>query len=104
PLALVTRLNTRDSYHFNFGMTPNDRQRNYLQQLMLGRDQAKELRAFNLTPFLRRLYDALYDERIREFGALSRRRAGRAVLGAAGTSIVTALAVADSPGCTSADA
>jgi ATP-binding cassette subfamily B protein len=93
PLAYVTRLNTRDSYHFNFGMTPNDRQRNYLQQLMLGRDQAKELRAFNLTPFLRRLYDELYDERIREFRALSRRRALRAVGGAAGTSAVTALAV-----------
>jgi ATP-binding cassette subfamily B protein len=93
PLAWVTRLNTRDSYHFNFGMTPNDRQRNYLQQLMLGRDQAKELRAFNLTPFLRRLYDALYDERIAEFGALSRRRALRAIGGAAGTSVVTALAV-----------
>src|SRR5438876_8220449 len=89
----MTRLNTRDSYHFNFGMTPNDRQRNYLQQLMLGRDQAKELRAFNLTPFLRRLYDELYDERIREFRALSRRRALRAVGGAAGTSAVTALAV-----------
>jgi ATP-binding cassette, subfamily B, bacterial len=93
PLAYVTRLNTRDSYHFNFGMTPNDRQRNYLQQLMLGRDQAKELRAFNLTPFLRRLYDSLYDERIAEFRALSRRRALRAIGGAAGTSVVTALAV-----------
>src|SRR5436305_665735 len=72
PLAYVTRLNTHDSYHFNFGMTPNDRQRNYLQQLMLGRDPAKQLWAFNLTPFLRRLYDELYDERIREFRALSR--------------------------------
>ena len=27
PLVFVTRLNTRDSYLFSFGMTPNDRQR-----------------------------------------------------------------------------
>src|SRR6185503_2355965 len=63
PLALVTRLNSRDTYRFAWGMTPNDRQRNYLQSLMIGRDQAKELRAFNLAPYLRRLYDDLYDER-----------------------------------------
>jgi ATP-binding cassette subfamily B protein len=93
PLVFVTRLNTRDSYLFAFGMTPNDRQRTYLQSLMIGRDEAKELRAFNLAPFLRGLYDALYDERISEFRKLSRRRALRAVLGAAGTSAMTALAV-----------
>ena len=94
PLALVTRLNTRDTYGFAWGMTPNDRQRSYLQSLMMGRDQAKELRAFNLAPFLRRLYDALYDERIAEFRKLSRRRALRAMAGATGTSAVTAIAVA----------
>jgi ATP-binding cassette, subfamily B, bacterial len=93
PLAWVTRMNARDSYEFNFGMTPNDRERAYLQHLMLGRDPAKELRAFNLTPFLRRLYDGLYDERIGDVRALSRRRALRAVAGALGTSVVTALAV-----------
>jgi ATP-binding cassette subfamily B protein len=74
-------------------MTPNDRQRSYLQSLMIGRDQAKELRAFNLAPFLRGLYDDLYDERIAEFRKLSRRRAIRAILGAACTSVMTALAV-----------
>ena len=93
PLVFVTRLNTRDSYLFSFGMTPNDRQRTYLQSLMIGRDEAKELRAFNLAPFLRGLYDALYDERISEFRKLSRRRAVRAILGAVGTSAMTALAV-----------
>ena len=93
PLVFVTRLNTRDSYLFSFGMTPNDRQRTYLQSLMMGRDEAKELRAFNLAPFLRGLYDALYDERISEFRKLSRRRAVRAILGAVGTSAMTALAV-----------
>jgi ATP-binding cassette subfamily B protein len=93
PLVFVTRLNTRDSYAFAWGMTPNDRQRSYLQSLMMGRDPAKELRAFSLAPFLRGLHDNLYDERISEFRKLSRRRALRALLGATSTSAMTALAV-----------
>jgi ABC-type multidrug transport system fused ATPase/permease subunit len=93
PLALVTRLNSRDTYVFSFGMTPNDRQRNYLLSLMTGRDQAKELRAFDLAPFVRGLYDTLYEERIGEFRRLSRRRALRALLGAASSSAVAAVGV-----------
>jgi ATP-binding cassette, subfamily B, bacterial len=92
PLAYVVRLNTRDLYLFSFGMTPNDRQRLYLQTLMLGRDEAKEVRAFDLAPYLRRLHGKLYDERIREYRALARRRGTRAVFGSMGTSAVTAIA------------
>jgi hypothetical protein len=38
-------------------MTPNDRMRMYLQHLLLDRNPAKELRTFQLAPFLRRRYD-----------------------------------------------
>jgi ATP-binding cassette, subfamily B, bacterial len=72
PLWLASRLNSRDYYHFSFGMTQNDRQRAYLQNLLLGRNAAKEVRAFQLAPFLRRRYDRLYDERILELRALAR--------------------------------
>jgi ATP-binding cassette subfamily B protein len=94
PLWLVTRMNTRDTYRFSFGMTPNDRQRNYLQYLLLSRDPAKEIRAFELAPFLRRRYDRLYDERIAELRALARRRTFRSLVGALASSGVTAVAVA----------
>ena len=94
PLWIVTRLNTRDTYRFAFGMTPNDRQRNYLQYLLLSRDPAKEIRAFELAPFLRRRYDRLYDERIAEARALARRRTFRSLAGALTSSAVTAGAVA----------
>jgi ATP-binding cassette subfamily B protein len=94
PLWIVQRLNTRDTYRFSFGMTPNDRQRNYLQYLLLSRDPAKEIRAFELAPFLRRRYDRLYDERIAEARALARRRTSRSLAGALASSLVTAAAIA----------
>lgn len=94
PLWLVTRTNTRDSYRFAFGMTPNDRQRNYLQNLLLGRDSAKEVRAFNLAPFLRKRYDRLYDERLKELRAVARRRTVRTLAGSLTSSGVAAGAAA----------
>ena len=93
PLWIVQRMNTRDTYRFSFGMTPNDRQRNYLQFLLLSRDPAKEIRAFELAPFLRRRYDRLYDERIAEARALARRRTFRSLAGALASSGVTAVAI-----------
>lgn len=83
PLAVASRLNTRDTYAYVFGMTPRDRKRAYLQSLMLAREPAKEIRAYNLAPYLLRLYNKLYDERITELRQLVRRRMTRAVVGAA---------------------
>ncbi len=89
PLWIVASLNTRDLYHFTRGMTPNERQRNYLQNVLMGRNPAKEVRAFNLARFLRGRYDRLYDERIAELRALARRRTGRSLLGSLASSGVT---------------
>jgi ATP-binding cassette, subfamily B, bacterial len=89
PLLIVASLNTRDLYHFSRGMTPNDRQRNYLQSVLMGRNPAKEVRAFNLASFLRTRYDRLYDERIDELRKLARRRTGRSLLGSLAQSAVT---------------
>jgi ATP-binding cassette subfamily B protein len=89
PLLVVASLNTRDLYHFSRGMTPNDRQRNYLQSVLMGRNPAKEVRAFNLASFLRSRYDRLYDERIDELRKLARRRTGRSLLGSLAQTAVT---------------
>jgi ATP-binding cassette subfamily B protein len=89
PLWVVASLNTRDLYHFTHGMTPNERQRNYLQNVLMGRNPAKEVRAFNLARFLRGRYDRLYDERIAELRSLARRRTGRSLLGSLASSGVT---------------
>src|SRR5918994_332096 len=89
PLWVVASLNTRDLYHYTRGMTPNDRQRGYLQNVLMGRNAAKEVRAFNLAGFLRRRYDTLYDERIAELRKLAKRRTGRALVGSVTSSAVT---------------
>jgi ATP-binding cassette, subfamily B, bacterial len=93
PLWIASSLNSRDVYHVMWGMTPNDRQRGYLQHLLLDRDPAKELRAFQLAPFLRRRYDRLYDEKIAEVRAVARRRAVRSVAGSLTSAGIAAVAV-----------
>jgi ATP-binding cassette, subfamily B, bacterial len=88
PLWIVASLNTRDLYRFTRGMTPNERQRHYLQNVLMGRNPAKEVRAFNLARFLRGRYDTLYDERIAELRSLARRRTGRSLIGSLAASAV----------------
>jgi ATP-binding cassette, subfamily B, bacterial len=89
PLWIVSTLNTRDLYEFSWGMTPADRQRHYIQDILMGRNAAKEVRAFNLASFLRGRYDRLYDERIDELRKLARRRTGRSLIGSLTSSGVT---------------
>ena len=89
PLWIVASLNTRDLYHFSRGMTPGDRQRSYLQNVLMGRNSAKEVRAFNLASFLRERYDRLYDERLDELRGLAKRRTARSLLGSLTSSAVT---------------
>jgi ATP-binding cassette subfamily B protein len=93
PLAVIARRNTRDTYRLAFNLTTSDRRRMYLRSLLLGRDQAKEIRALNLARFIRRLYDDLYDERISELRKLARRRVTRGLVGAFGMSSVSALGI-----------
>jgi ATP-binding cassette, subfamily B, bacterial len=89
PLWIVAALNTRDLYRFTREMTPNERQRHYLQNVLMGRNPAKEVRAFNLARFLRGRYDRLYDERLSELRSLARRRTGRSLVGSLASSGVT---------------
>jgi ATP-binding cassette, subfamily B, bacterial len=94
PLWIVASLNTRDLYEFSRGMTPGDRQRHYLQNILMGRNAAKEVRSFNLASFLRGRYDRLYDERIAELRKLARRRTGRSLVGSLTSSGVTVATIA----------
>jgi ATP-binding cassette subfamily B protein len=91
PLWFVSARNSRDLYTFSRAMTPIDRKRDYLRALLTRRDTAKEVRAFDSTPFLRARYDRLYDQRIAELRALARRRTARALLGAVTSAGMTAL-------------
>ena len=94
PLWIVASRNTRDLYEWTRGMTPNDRERNYLQQILTRRDPAKEVRSFGTAQFLRERYDRLYDERMRELRLLARRRMVRSLIGSLGATAVTVASVA----------
>ena len=74
PLVLIGRRVTRKTYGFRLWRTPGERERNYLTQLLTGKDEAKEVRAFNLRPHLRARYDRLYDEYFVEYRKLARTR------------------------------
>lgn len=53
-------------------MTPNDRERHYLSDLLSGRDAAKEIRSFGIASYLRARYEGLYDARIAALRKMAR--------------------------------
>jgi ATP-binding cassette subfamily B protein len=64
PLVIASILNSSRTYDFEYLLTPRNRERGYLMELLTGRDAAKEIRAFNATRFLRERHDAIVDERL----------------------------------------
>jgi ATP-binding cassette subfamily B protein len=93
PLWLATIRNGRATYDLAVEMTAADRERTYLQEALTGRVEAKELRLFSLTAFLRRRYDDLYARRIGELRRVARLRMRRSLLANAGATVVTLLGV-----------
>jgi ATP-binding cassette subfamily B protein len=83
--------NSRETYSFEYAMTPEGRERAYLLDLLTERDAAKEVRLFGLGPYLRGRYKALTDERLRRLRTFLRARLKVTLLatlaGAAGTAI-----------------
>jgi ATP-binding cassette subfamily B protein len=74
PLWMASTRNSRAFYRFFWRRTPLERRIAYLWHLMTGKDPAKELRAFDLSPFLLERHGALYDERLDDLRKLVRQR------------------------------
>ena len=64
PVTLSNLRVGRALYPFDVEQTPTDRERNYVQNLLVGKDAAKDLRAYNLTGYLKARFDSLYARRI----------------------------------------
>jgi ATP-binding cassette subfamily B protein len=97
PAWLVASRRSESFWRFFWRMTPRDRERRYLADVLSGRDEAKEVRAFGLAGYLRDRYDRLYEERIRELRQVARRHLAFslvATLGIAVVLLVTLLLVA----------
>ena len=78
-------------HQFTWKMTPNDRKRGYVMSLFTGRDQAKEVRVFGLTTYLRALYEQLSDERLASLLLHLRDRARLSFIGSLGSSLLQAV-------------
>jgi ABC-type multidrug transport system fused ATPase/permease subunit len=90
-----------DAYwRFAYSLTPRDRERGYIAQLLTDRDPAKEVRAMGLAGFLRGRHDRLYEERVTELAAVTRRQlkwallAGITTAAIVGTTLALLLALA----------
>jgi len=94
PAWLAAVSASRVAHRFSIEQTERDRERAYLRMVLHGKDEAKELRAFDLGPFLRRRHDRLYDERIADLRAMVARRLRLGLVGGLMTSLLAAGAVA----------
>jgi hypothetical protein len=90
----MATVGSRAFYEFSWGMTPNDRRRAYVRWTITNRDSAKEVIAFGHGPFLRKLWERLYAERIAELRKLVRRRIGIALVGSVSAALLTVVPVA----------
>jgi ATP-binding cassette subfamily B protein len=93
PLLVSSVLNSQRTYRFEYLLTPRNRERSYLMEVLTGREAAQEIRAFNATRYLRERYDVLTAERL---GMLQEFVAGRfrvAAVAAAASAVGFAIAL-----------
>jgi ATP-binding cassette subfamily B protein len=83
----------RALYGFAVGQTPRDRERMYLQSLLVDKDPAKEIRAYGLAPYLGGRFNVLYEHRVRAMRRLIRTRMLQGTAGGVLTSVITAAAL-----------
>jgi ATP-binding cassette subfamily B protein len=94
PLWLLSRRTGRVEFAFNVAQTPAIRLRYYLVEILTGRDEAKELRAFDLGGTLKGRWHDNYAAYLAALRAHVRQRLGLALAGAMATVVVTTAAFA----------
>lgn len=88
PMLLAHRLESRREFRFTVEQTAARRERYYLSHLLSSRDEAKEIRAFDLGAPLRDRFDRLYRDHLEALAHHLRRRLGLAVSGNLGAALV----------------
>jgi ATP-binding cassette subfamily B protein len=94
PAWLLVRRASRSTYRFTAAQARRDRRRSYLSMVLVGKLDAKEVRAYDLGPPLKSRHDELYDERITDVRAIVRERTLLGLAGSASTAILAGLTVA----------
>jgi ATP-binding cassette subfamily B protein len=90
PLWMATTRMSKIAYAFGVEQTERDRRRDYLSSVLVGREEAAEVRAFGLAPYFRARHRTLWDERLVELRVLARRRLRFGAFGGLVTSLLTA--------------
>lgn len=93
PLWFLSRRTGGIEFTFRVNQTPQLRLREYLTDLLCGRNEAKEIRAFGLGPLLRRRWEENYREYLDDYKEHTRRRIRLAGLGALVNTLATSVAL-----------
>ena len=91
PLLVSARAFGRELHRTLSRLSQAEAQRSYVRRLLLSREAAPELRAFELVPHLRFLAGRLFQQRMRAMYRVARRGVWRTVLGSAGVAAAVAL-------------
>jgi ATP-binding cassette subfamily B protein len=94
PLAYAATRNSQALYDAVRGVTPLNRERQYLQGVLTGRDEAKEVRAFDAADHLRARYDDRYRRELEALRHVSRLRTRRSLVAGLGATIITVAVLA----------
>jgi ATP-binding cassette, subfamily B, bacterial len=93
PVLAASIQNSRKAYLFEWELTPQNRERSYLIEVLTHRSPAKELRVFDAIPLLRDRYDTLTDERLRQMRAFVRDRVKVSLVANLASTVGLAIAV-----------
>ena len=88
PAWLATKRAGGLAYRFSYEQTERDRRRNYLFYVLTRRDEAQEVRAFELSGFLRGRHRELYTAYIEDLRAVLRRRLRISLAGQAASAVL----------------
>ncbi|MCM3660789.1 ABC transporter ATP-binding protein/permease [Georgenia satyanarayanai] len=88
PMILTNRRESRREFQFTVAQTPHQRQRYYLSYLLTTRDEAKEVRAFDLGGPFRERFDELYARYLADLARHLRRRLALSTAGNLGSAAV----------------
>lgn len=88
PAAWAATRNSQALYDAMHAITPLNREREYLQDVLTARDEAKEVRAFGSSSYLRKRYDDRYRREIEALRAVTRIRAKRSLFAGLGSTII----------------
>jgi ATP-binding cassette, subfamily B, bacterial len=93
PTLITAIINSGATYAFEYGMTPEARERAYLMTLMTTREPAKELRLHGLSAHLRGRYDFLTEERLTRLRAFLRARLRVTLVGTSSNAVGMGIAL-----------